>query len=266
MSSENLLYEQRIKQLETELQKAIATSNECKKEHDEFIYIAAHDLQAPLRQLSTFVERLTNKLKEDPGEEVKSYVRRIVSTVTDMQSLINSLVDLSTITETTHVFEKCDLNELIKNILKDIQPLIAENNTIITCSSLPVIEGDCPQLKYLFKNLVTNSIKFQKKDAPLQIKITSEKINQEEKKTFNLPAGKIYYKIEVTDNGIGFDKKFSEKIFQPFQRLQGKSGSGNGIGLAICKKIMEKHHGVIYAEGSENAGARFIVILPETYN
>ena len=267
MSMEKLLYEQRIKELEKELQNAVDSVSKYKKEQEEFVHIASHDLQAPLRKLSTFVERLTYKFKDVSGEEVKSYTERILATITNMRSLIDDLSALSEISGENHNFLKCDLNELLQNVLKDIQPVISENNAVIDCSALPVIEGNCAQLKLLFQNLITNSIKFKKKDTPLQIKVGSEQINQEGKKPFGLPAGKIYYKIEIMDSGIGFEDQYSEKIFQPFQRLHGKSDyEGNGLGLAICKKIMEKHHGIIYAKSSKNAGARFVLILPEIYN
>ncbi|MDB5199605.1 MAG: hypothetical protein JWO92_1568 [Chitinophagaceae bacterium] len=264
---EKLLYEERIKHLETELQKATETLTEYKKQQEEFILMASHDLQAPLRKLSTFVERLIFKFKEASGEEAKSYIDRIQLTVKSMRAMIDSLAALSNITEAEDDFQKCDLNDLLQKNLDDIRVIVPENNAEITWSSLPVIEGNCTQLKHLFLNLISNSIKFQKKDTSLQIKINSEKINEEEKKILGLSADKIYHKIEIADNGIGFEEQYSEKIFQPFQRLHGKSDyEGNGLGLAICKKIMEKHHGIIYAKGSKDSGARFILILPETSN
>jgi light-regulated signal transduction histidine kinase (bacteriophytochrome) len=263
MSTEKLLYEERIMQLETELQKNTDALNRYKKEQEEFILIASHDLQAPLRKLSTFVERLTTKIKDLPGE-AKSYAERIQAAVTNMRSLVDGLGTLSEVTETTNNFRECDLNKLVQTILHDIQP--AENVTT-SCSNLPVIKGNCTLLTHLFRNVLDNAIKFQKKDSPLQIIINSTGINEEEKKIFDLPANKTFHKIEISDNGIGFEDQYSEKIFQPFQRLHGKSEyEGNGLGLAICKKIMEKHNGIIYAKGAKDSGARFILILPETSN
>ena len=260
MSTEKL-YEERIRQLETELQNTTDTLNRYKKEHDEFILIAAHDLQAPLRKLSTFVERLTNKIKDLP-DEAKTYAERVQSAVTNMRSLVDGLGTLSEVTEDHKNFQKCDLNELVQIVLNNIQP---GDNVTITCLNLPVIEGNCTQLKHLFQNLLDNAIKFQKKDSPLQISINAGEVNEKEKNIFALPANKTYHKIEVSDNGIGFEDQYSEKIFQPFQRLHGKSEyEGNGLGLAICKKIIEKHHGIIYAKSNKDSGALFILILPET--
>ena len=260
MSTEKLLYEERIRDLEKELQTTTDTLKNYKKEYDEFILIASHDLQAPLRKLSTFVERLTNKFKDLP-EEAKIYSERIQSAVTSMRCLIEGLATLSEVTEAEKKFQKCDLDELVQTILKDIQ----QGDTVnITCSKLPVIEGNSTQLKHLFQNVLDNAIKFQKKDSPLQIIINSKETGEEEKKIFDLPGDKKYYKIEIADNGIGFDDDCSEKIFQPFQRLHGRSEyEGNGLGLAICKKIMEKHNGIIYAKSSKDSGSLFILILPE---
>lgn len=261
MSKEIQAYEEKIKHLETELQKAAETLHNYKKEQEEFILIASHDLQAPLRKLSTFVERLTNKIKDLPGE-AKTYTERIHMAVTNMRSLIDGLSALSEVTESDRKFEKCDLNTLLKEVVENIQLQEKEN---ISYASLPVIEGNCTRLKHLFQNLIDNAIKFQKKDSPLQIIINSGEINGEEKRNFDLPMNKKYYKIEIADNGIGFEDQYAERIFQPFQRLHGKSEyEGNGLGLAICKKIAEKHRGIIYAKGDNAEGARFILILPET--
>ncbi len=262
MSTENLLYEQRIKNLETELQKATNTLNEYKKEYEEFILIASHDLQAPLRKLSTFIEKLTDKCK-DASEEAKPYIDRIQSSLANMRSMVDSLSTLSAVTETKQDFQKCDLNQVVQNILENVKQL-TESNAAITCSPLPIIEGNCTQLKHLFQNLINNSIKFQKKDTALQISIDSKQINEEEKKIFDLSSGKTYFKIEITDNGIGFEDQYAEKIFKAFHRLHGKSEyEGSGLGLAICKKIMEKHDGIIYAKATKISGARFTLILPQ---
>ncbi len=264
MSSEKILYNDRIIQLEAQLKTATDTLDEYKKMHEEFILIASHDLQAPLRRLATFVERLVQKFKEGPIEESTNLIERILITIASMRSMIDGLVALSFIIEAKDNFQKCDLTKMLQNILKDIQSIISDKNLSISCSSLPNIEGNCTQLKHLFQNLINNSIKFQKTDTPLQINIDTREVNEEEKKEFSLPTHKKYYNIQISDNGIGFEDKYAGKIFLPFQRLHGNSAyEGNGLGLAICKKIMEKHNGIIYAEGSTNLGARFILILPE---
>ena len=131
---------------------------------------------------------------------------------------------------------------------------------------LPVLKGSYVQFQQLFKNLLENAIKFSKKDIPPQIRITSELTAKDENFFFNLPSNKKYYKIEFGDNGIGFNQVNAEKIFEPFVRLHSKSEyEGSGLGLSICKKIVDNHDGIIYAEGEENKGARFTLIFPETH-
>ena len=265
MEPQELLCEERIKQVETELRNARDLINYYKKEHEYFIMIASHDLQAPLRRLSTFVERLIYKFKE--GDEVNVYVERIQSTLAGMRKMIDSLSVFSYASESKPGFTTCNLNEILGNILEDIRLATDENNVTFTISSLPAIEGNAAQLKSVFENIFHNAIKFQKKDTSLQIQISADVITDEDKKAFDLNENKIYYKIVITDNGIGFDGQYSEKIFQPFVRLHGKSEyEGDGFGLALCKKIMEKHHGFIYATSSKNSGTRFILIFPETHN
>lgn len=267
MESTELLCKERIKQMEAELQNAYTLINYYKKEHEDFILIAAHDLQAPLRKLSTFVERLVYKFKEVKGNEVNGYVERIQSTLAGMRKMIDSLLVFSYASESKPGFTKCNLNEILQNVLKDIYLVTDKNNISINHSPLPAIEGNAAQLKSLFENIIHNAIKFQKKETPLQIQITSIPITEEDKKTFDLKENKFYHKIVIADNGIGFEKQYAEKIFQPFVRLHGMSEyEGNGFGLALCKKIIEKHQGFIYATSSKQSGTSFILIFPETHN
>jgi signal transduction histidine kinase len=267
METQELLCEERVKHMETELRNARDLINYYKKEYEDFIMIASHDLQAPLRKLSTFTERLIYKFKEVKGDEVNAYVERIQSTLAGMRKMIDSLSVFSYASESKPGFTKCNLNEILQNVLKDIHVVTDENNVVFTNSSLPAIEGNAVQLKSLFVNIIHNAIKFQKKDTSLQILISTGVITVEDKKAFDLNENKIYHKIVITDNGIGFEEQYSEKIFQPFVRLHGKSEyEGDGFGLALCKKIMEKHHGFIYAASSKNSGTRFTLIFPETHN
>ena len=267
METQELLCEERVKQVEAELRNSRDLINYYKKEHEDFIMIASHDLQAPLRKLSTFVERLIYKFKEVKGDEVNTYVDRIQSTLAGMSKMIDSLSAFSYASESRPGFTKCNLNEILQNVLKDIHLATIENNVVFTSSSLDAIEGNAAQLKSLFENIIYNAIKFQKKDTSLQIQISTGVITEEDKKAFDLNKNKIYHKIVITDNGIGFDQQYCEKIFQPFVRLHGKSEyEGDGCGLALCKKIMQKHHGFIYATSSKNSGSRFTLIFPETRN
>ena len=266
MNEEKLLYEKRISQLEVELQKAIYKKNQYKKEQEEFFHLASHDLQAPLRKLSTFVEKLTYKLKDLRQQEANFYIERIQSTLVVMREIIDNLSVISDSIKSDPGFGKCDLNELLQNILEESESAITENDLAVICSPMPVIEGNYAQLKELFQNLITNSIKFRKKDSPLQIEITAGPIDEEDKKAFDLDNNTLYHKIEIMDNGIGFDGQHSQKIFKPFVRLHGNSDyEGHGLGLALCKKIIEKHHGFIFAKSARDSGTRFILILPAAH-
>jgi light-regulated signal transduction histidine kinase (bacteriophytochrome) len=239
--------------------------NAYKKEYTDFIDLAAHDLDAPLRKLSTLVEMLTNKYKtvlED--NDIERYIVRIETCISDMRSLIDSLSVLSRISSDKIEYSSCNIEAIIKETLADLEQAIKAKKAAITTSALPVIKGDRKQYALLFKHILENALKFSRPDIPPEIQIESSVLSQEEKKQFNLPAENTYYKIEIADNGIGFKQEYAEKIFQPFVRLHGKSQyPGNGISLAICKKIIDSHEGIIYVEGEENKGARFILVLPE---
>ena len=255
-------YEERIKWLEKQLEKTTKTLNNYKKAQEEFILIASHDLQAPLRKLSTFIERLTAKFTDLP-EEATIYTDRIQSTTANMRSIINDLASLSFVSEGGKDFSKCDLNIVLQHVITELQL----DTTIFSIKILPVVEGNFIQLKHLFQNLIDNAVKFQKKACALHIALHTAGITEEEKISFDLIPHKRYCKIEIKDNGIGFENENAEKIFQPFQRLHGKSEyDGNGMGLAMCKKIAEKHNGFIYAKGSPDSGATFILILPHLSN
>lgn len=267
MNTEKLLYEERILELEKKLLPSIEALAQCQKENEEFIHIASHDLQAPLRKLSTFIERLTLKSREDLGEEALIYIEKINRTVAGMRSMIDDLSLLSDIGSADPDFIKCDLNKVMSDTINNLKLLIVENSANIITGSLPAVEADAGQIKVAFKTLIDNAIKFKNKVEPPKIVISSEVVTNEEKSVLHLPADKVYYKIEFADNGIGFKQEYADKIFKPFQRLHGKATyTGNGLGLAICKKIIERHLGIMYANGNENSGARFILILPETHN
>ncbi len=192
------------------------------------------------------------------------YLSRVVASAENMRQLINGLLEFSKIAQTSGPFEQVDLNDVILEVMNDWELKIEETGTAIRCIGLPVIDAVASQIKQLFMNLIGNAIKFRKPGVPPIIKIEVHTISEKELLQFHLQPKKHYYKITVSDNGIGFEDQYATRIFQVFQRLHGKSEyPGSGIGLAICKKILEYHNGVIYAENVEGAGARFVFILPE---
>jgi hypothetical protein len=251
------------KDSESSLQHQSGPPGYFEKEYSDLIDLAVHDLDAPLRKLTLLVGMLTNKLAAD--KDTQSYIERIENCVGDMRSLVDDLSILGKIS--SHEMEPtlCNMDTIIQQALQDLPATIKEKKAVITALSLPEIEGDQRQFRSLFKNLLENAIKFNKKDTSPEIHIQSSVLTSKEKNDLSLGSERLYYKIEINDNGIGFKSEHAEKIFQPFVRLHGKSQfSGNGIGLAICKKIMDIHHGIIYAEGRENLGSRFVLILPES--
>jgi signal transduction histidine kinase len=255
-----------LKNLEKKIEQLDTTFNNYKKEYNEFIDIAAHDLDAPLRKLSVLIERLTGKFKNAlTGNDIHEYITRINTSLDNMRSLIDGLALLSQIISDKKEYNSCNIEVIVQQTLADLQPIIKEKKAVITTSTLPLIEGDAKQYSQLFKNLLDNAIKFSKEDTSLVIDIRSVNVTGEEKSYFNLQPERPYYKIEISDNGIGFKQDFAENIFRPFVRLHGNSRfAGSGLGLAICKKIVENHGGIIYAEGRENSGSCFALILPQT--
>lgn len=236
------------------------------KEYMDFIDLAAHELDAPLRKLNILVERLTDKFETvTKNKEAQSYIERIDHCVSDMRALIDELSSLATVMSDKMEYSSCDTGAIMQQVVQSLLVPVNSKKAVITILSMPVIAGDAGQYTRLFRNLLENAIKFTREDSFPEVHVRSSILALQEKDRFKLPLEKIYHKIEIIDNGIGFKNEYAEKIFQPFVRLHGKSKyGGTGIGLAICKKIVQNHSGVIYAEGHEDKGSRFVLLLPET--
>jgi signal transduction histidine kinase len=236
------------------------------KDYAEFIDIASHDLDAPLRKLSLLIERLAHKHKTEPGGDMQVYFSRIQTSLTDMRSLVDSLSRLSGLSSKPMVNVSCDIVKIINETLNSLRQQVPDKKISETIPASLVLEGDITQYRQLFQNLLQNAIRFSKKDLPLQISISSTSVSPLEKQSLGLQGDKNWTRIAVMDNGIGFRQEYAEKIFKPFVRLHGKSEypGSDGIGLAICKKVVENHGGIIYSEGKENTGATFTLILPQS--
>jgi light-regulated signal transduction histidine kinase (bacteriophytochrome) len=235
------------------------------KELEEFAYIASHDLQEPLRKIAMFGEQLRLKLGNLPDQESKLLLSRILASSASMKSLIDHLLEFSKVTPGTNNFSELDLHSLLNQVIDDLELKIEETQSRITVKGvLPTIEAVPSEMKQLFTNLVLNSIKFKKNEIPPAIEISVRKLTKEEKKMHHFQSSRTFYKIDILDNGIGFNEEYSNKIFQIFQRLHSKTEyPGTGIGLAICKKIVENHNGLIFAHGVPDEGATFTIVLPE---
>ena len=257
----------RLKDYETNLQHKIEELNRSNRELEQFAYIASHDLQEPLRKITAFSERLQEKAGKDIGQDGQLYLQRIQAATKNMAHLIDNLLEYSRTTRHNDSLQKVDLNIVFKEVLADLELKIEETNAKIQHSPLPVITTYHSQMKQLFTNLLSNAIKFRKSGSPPSIQVWSEEVSEKEKFQYLLRADQKYHKILVSDSGIGFEQEYALKIFQIFQRLHGKAEyPGSGIGLSICKKIVENHNGVIYAEGKPGDGAVFTAILPENNN
>jgi light-regulated signal transduction histidine kinase (bacteriophytochrome) len=235
------------------------------KELEEFAYIASHDLQEPLRKITSFSERLKEKLPSNLEPDVQLYLNRMLAATDNMRTLIDNLLEFSRTSRNREPFLRIDLNNIISDVKADLELKIEETSAVIVSEKLPVIDAIPMQMRQLFTNLFTNAIKFRNPDNPPHISITTKLLSDEENESHHLLPDFKYHQIKVQDEGIGFDPEYSMKIFQIFQRLHGKSEyPGSGIGLAICKKIVENHLGQIYATSEADNGAEFIIILPET--
>jgi PAS domain S-box-containing protein len=253
---------------ETRYCQELARSN---AELQQFASIASHDLQEPLRKIQAFGDRLKNKYSEVLTEQGRDYLERMQNAASRMQNLIDALLLLSRITTRAQPFVAVNLGEVVQEVLLDLEVRIDSEQARIELGSLPTIEADRLQMRQLLQNLIGNGLKFHAKDEPPQVKIWARltdsqnindqlaKINEEIPFLYN----PTHCQIVVQDHGIGFDEKYTDRIFNVFQRLQGRSEyEGTGMGLAICRKIVERHNGSITAKSTPGQGATFIVTLP----
>jgi len=223
---------------------------------EEFAYAASHDLQEPLRKIHAFSSMLLESYSWQLDERGKLYLGKITESASRMSSLIQDLLNFSKESKNNDLFSVTDLNRVIENIKSDLELLISSRNAVINVEPLPLIRSLPSQINRLFYNLLHNALKFSREDVRPVISITiSEHLFHDQ--------DRVFLEINFADNGIGFDEKYSEKIFQLFQRLNDRhSYPGNGIGLALCKKIMENHNGSIAVSSKPQNGTVFSLRLP----
>ena len=235
--------EQRVKERTLDLERS-------NRELQDFASIASHDLQEPLRKVQAFGSRLKTKYAASIDDDGRDYFDRMLSAASRMQTLINDLLTLSWITTKALPFEAVDLAKIMAEVIADLEIRIEQTNGRIETDNLPVLKSDPIQMRQLLQNLVGNALKFHKPDETPVVKIKGE-----------FQPG--IFRLEISDNGIGFDEKYSEQIFAIFQRLHGRGDyEGTGVGLAVCRKIAERHGGTIMAKSQPGQGAIFIISLP----
>ncbi|MBZ0306578.1 MAG: HAMP domain-containing protein, partial [Anaerolineae bacterium] len=238
--------------VEQELQKNAEYLKASNQALESFAYTASHDLQEPLRKIQTFSSRLLDKYGDTLGED--DYLRRIQSASSRMQQLIQDLLMYSQVSSENKPFQPINLNRIIEEIQSDLETQIERTGGSLQVASLPTIQGDSTQIQLLFQNLIHNALKYHRPGVPPEVKIYA---------TENQNNSHRVHQIHIVDNGIGFEEKYTERIFSLFERLHGRSEyEGTGVGLAICRKIVEKHNGSIQAASQPGTGSQFIVTLP----
>jgi two-component system sensor kinase FixL len=220
------------------------------RELQDFASVAAHDLQEPLRKIQAFSDRLLRKYREVLGDEGRDYLDRMLGSVRRMQTLIDDLLAYSRVATQVRPLAPVDLNAALKDVLADLEVRIESTGARVTSGELPVIEADLVQMRQLLQNLLANALKFHRPGAAPEIHLEAERQGAR-------------WELRVRDNGIGFDEKYLDRIFTIFQRLHGRTEyEGTGVGLAVCRRIAERHGGTITARSRPGEGATFILNLP----
>lgn len=247
---ERKLKEEKIRLLNEQLLENNIQLKSTIEELDRFAYVASHDLQEPLRKILVFSDKLQTKYRDSLDSEVAQSLDKIAKASSRMQSLINDLLKFSRQTIINEDFVVIPLSQVLQDVIADLEVDVEKSAAQIHVESLPEIFGVPSQIRQLFQNLLSNAIKFRKKDETPVVRIYNESWNNSNR-------------VVIQDNGIGFDSKYSEEIFMVFKRLHSyHEFEGSGVGLSICKKIIDRHSGVIKAESKIGEGSRFIIEFP----
>ena len=242
--------EERVRERTIELNEMNTELERSNRELQDFAFVASHDLQEPLRKIQAFGDRLQTVQAEKFDERGRDYLDRMNNAAGRMHTLINDLLAYSRVTTKAQPFKPTDLQAVAADVIGDLEARIDETDGEVVVGDLPKIDADELQMRQLFQNLIANALKFRRPEAPPKVEIKSESRN-----------GSVI--LSVKDNGIGFDEKYLDRIFTPFQRLHGRNEyEGTGIGLAVCRKIVERHGGTLTAQSSPGNGATFFAMLP----
>jgi PAS domain S-box-containing protein len=238
------------KRADADMRESHTRLEQSNRELEDFAYVASHDLQEPLRKIQAFGDRLKAKYAAELPDQARDYIERMQSAAERMQTLINDLLSFSRVTTRAHPFGPVDLGVVAAEVAHDLETRMHEVNGRIMIGDLPTIDADALQMRQLLQNLASNALKFHREDVPPVVEIAGSVTNG-------------HVSLTVADNGIGFEEKYADRIFTMFERLHGRGKyDGTGIGLAICRKIAERHGGTISATSTPGSGSRFTVDLP----
>ncbi len=250
--------ESRVERRTADLAQANESLQRSNRELEQFASVASHDLQEPLRKIQAFGDRLQTKCAQGLGDQGRDYLDRMLASATRMRSLIDALLTFSRVTTKAQPFVPVDLGTIAAEVVSDLEDRVDRMGGRVELGALPTLEADPLQMRQLLQNLIGNGLKFARPDVPPVVKVSSRQIG-EESENGAIPC----YEISVWDNGIGFEEVYLDRIFELFQRLHGRQEyEGTGMGLAICRKIVERHGGMITAKSSPGRGATFLVTLP----
>jgi signal transduction histidine kinase len=239
----------RLEKINQEQKRELERSN---RDLQDFASIISHDLKEPLRKITGFGELLTRRHRDSLDEEGRDYVERMVNAAERMQRMIDDMLEYSRVDTRGRPFEPVDLNQVTNEVLEDLDMRIEQTGGHVTVDPLPTIQADPGQMKHLLQNLIGNALKFHRPDTPPEVRVQARALNGRE------------VELTVSDNGIGFDEESLGKLFMPFVRLHGRGEyEGSGMGLAICRRIAERHGGSITARSQPGQGSTFIVVLPK---
>jgi light-regulated signal transduction histidine kinase (bacteriophytochrome) len=257
----------RRKKAEMEQARYAAELERSNHELEQFAYMASHDLQEPLRKIRSFGSRLLQHCGDQLDATACECLERMQSAAERMQSLIDGLLRLSRVTTEKQQFSSVDLMQVAREVIADLEVKIEQVHGRVKLSTLPTIQADPLQMRQLLQNLITNALKFHRADEPPIVTISGTFVRAEKQRSESAISEGRLCRITVEDNGIGFEEQYSEKIFQVFQRLHSRDEfEGTGIGLAMCRRIVERHGGRITAQGTPGKGSLFEISLPIAQN